>query len=172
MIDGIIYGISVFVGIVAGICVTIGVEYFKSKKQNTNDKKNLSFEIRCNLSKIEKWLELINDLRNFVNSDRINQFSGYFNLSSAIFTTTNKLLQDGRIYTYLSYDSIEKIQENGTYLSVAGENMLSNQLMQHKQAALNGYINVKQNASNDIDFWDKTLRKCKENFIDILKELK
>lgn len=171
MIDGIIYGISVFVGIVAGICVTIGVEYFKSKKQNTNDKKNLSFEIRCNLSKIEKWLELINDLRNFVNSDRINQFSGYFNLSSAIFTTTNKLLQDGRIYTHLSYDSIEKIQENGTYLSVAGENMLSNQLMQHKQAALNGYINVKQNASNDIDFWDKTLRKCKENFIGILKEL-
>lgn len=50
-------------------------------------------------------------------------FSGYFNLSSAIFTTTNKLLQDGRIYTFLSYDNIEKIQENGTYLSVAGENM-------------------------------------------------
>lgn len=171
MIDGIIYGISVFVGIVAGIGVTIGVEYYKAKKQNANDKKNLSFEIRCNLSKIEKWLELVNNLRNFVNSDRINQFSEYFNLSSAIFTTTNKLLQDGRIYTYLSYDSIEKIQENGTYLSVAGENMLSNQLMQHKQAALNGYINVKQNASNDIDFWDKTLRKCKENFIGILKEL-
>lgn len=77
------------------------------------------------LSKIEKWLELIIELRNYVNSDRINQFSGYFNLSSPIFTTTNKLLQDGRIYTFLSYDSIEKIQENGTYLSVAGENMLS-----------------------------------------------
>lgn len=28
MIDGIIYGISVFVGIVAGIGVTIGVEYY------------------------------------------------------------------------------------------------------------------------------------------------
>lgn len=126
MIDGIMYGISVFVGIIAGIGVTIGVDYLKSKKQNANDKKNLSFEIRCNLSKIEKWLELINELRNYVNSDRINQFSGHFNLSSALFTTTNKLLQDGRIYAYLSYDSIEKIQENGTYLSVTGENMLYN----------------------------------------------
>ena len=162
MIDGIMYGISVFVGIVAGIGVTIGVDCFRAKKQNANDKKNLSFEIRCNLSKIEKWLELIIELRNYVNSDRINQFSGYFNLSSAIFTTTNKLLQDGRIYTFLSYDSIEKIQENGTYLSVAGENMLSNQIMQHKQAVLNGYMNAKQYASNDIDFWDKTLKKCKD----------
>ncbi len=99
------------------------------------------------------------------------QKSGYFNLSSAIFTTTNKLLQDGRIYTFLSYDSIEKIQENGTYLSVAGENMLSNQIMQHKQAVLNGYMNAKQYASNDIDFWDKTLKKCKKIFRDILKEL-
>ena len=171
MTNGIIYGISIFVGIIAGIGVTIGVDYFKDKKQNANDKKNLSFEIRCNLSKIEKWLELVNELRNYINSDRINQFSGYFNLSSAIFTTTNKLLQDGRIYTYLSYDSIEKIQENGTYLSVAGENMLGNQILQHKQAVLNGYVNAKQYASNDIDFWDKTLKNCKENFMSILKEL-
>lgn len=104
MLAGIMYGISVFVGIVAGIGVTIGVDCFKEKKQNINDKKNLSFEMKCNLSKIEKWLESINELRNYVNSDRINLFSGYFNLSSAIFTTTNKLLQDGRIYTYLSYD--------------------------------------------------------------------
>lgn len=171
MINGIIYGISVFVGIIAGIGVTIGVDYIKEKNQNSNDKKNLTFEINCNLSKIEKWLELINELRNYVNSDRISQFSGYFNLSSAIFCTTNKLLQDGRIYTFLSYDSIEKIQENGTYLSLVGENMLYNQIIQHKQAVWNGYTNVKQSASNDIDFWDKTLKKCKENFIDILKEL-
>ncbi|MEY8390993.1 hypothetical protein AALA98_06425 [Lachnospiraceae bacterium 45-W7] len=171
MIEGIIYVISVFVGIIAGIGVTIGVDYYKEKKRNINDKKNLSFEIRCNLSKIEKWFELINELRNYVNSDRINQFNGYFNFSSTIFTTMNKLLQDGRIYTILSYDSIEKIQENGTYLSLAGENMFYNQITQHKQTIWNGYANVKQVASNDIDFWDKTLKKCKYNFMDILKEL-
>lgn len=49
--------------------------------------------------------------------------------------------------------------------------MLSNQIMQHKQVILNGYMNAKQSALNDIDFWDKTLKKCKENFRDILKEL-
>lgn len=165
------YGISVFVGIVAGIAVTVGVDFLKQKRQNANDKNNLSFEIKCNLSKIEKWIELMNELRNYVNSDRISQFSGYFNLSSAIFSTTNKLLQDGRIYTYLSYDSIEKIQENGTYLSLVAENMLNNQITQHKQAVWNGYMNVKQLAANDIDFWDKTLKKCKDNFMDISKEL-
>lgn len=171
MLDGIIYGISVFVGIIAGIMVTIGVDFFKEKKQNANDKNNLSFEIKCNLSKIEKWIDLINELRNHVNSDRINQFSEYFNFSSAIFFTTNKLLQDGRIYTYLSHDSIEKIQENGTYLSLAGENMFNNQITQYKQSVLNGFMNVKQLAANDIDFWDKVLKKCKVNFMDILKEL-
>lgn len=39
MIDGIMYGISVFVGIVAGIGVTIGVDCFRAKKQNANDKR-------------------------------------------------------------------------------------------------------------------------------------
>ena len=56
---GIIYGISVFVGIVAGIGVTIGVDLVKEKRQSAHDRNNLIFEIRSNLSKIEKWLELI-----------------------------------------------------------------------------------------------------------------
>ena len=49
--------------------------------------------------------------------------------------------------------------------------MLSNQITQHQQAMLNGYANVKQYASNDVDFWEKTLMRCKDNFMDILKEL-
>lgn len=171
MYEGIIYGISVFVGIIAGIGVTIGVDFVKEKRQNVHDKSNLIFETRCNLSKIEKWLELIVELRNTVNSDRIFQFNGYFNLSSAIFVTMNKLFQEGKLYTYLSYSSIEKLQENETYLSLAGENMLFNQIAQHKQAMMNGYQNVKQVAANDVDFWEKVLKQCKNNFKDILKEL-
>ena len=31
MIDGIMYGISVFVGIIAGIGVTIGVDFFRAR---------------------------------------------------------------------------------------------------------------------------------------------
>ena len=52
MIDGIMYGISVFIGIVAGIGVTLGVDCFRAKKQNANDKKNLSFEIRQRKEKV------------------------------------------------------------------------------------------------------------------------
>jgi hypothetical protein len=168
---GIIYGISVFVGIVAGIGVTIGVDLVKEKRQSAHDRNNLIFEIRSNLSKIEKWLELIAELRNTINSDRIVQFNGYFNLSSAIFVTMNRLFQESKLYTYLSYSSIEKLQENETYLSLTGENMFYNQLTQHKQASMNGYQNVKQFAANDVDFWEKVLKQCKDNFEDILKEL-
>lgn len=168
---GIIYGISVFVGIVAGIGVTIGVDLVKEKRQSVHDRNNLTFEIRSNLSKIEKWLELITELRNIINSDRIVQFNGYFNLSSSIFVTMNKLFQQGKLYSYLSHNSIEKLQENATYLSLAGENMLFNQITQHKQAAMNGYQNVKQAAANDIDFWEKALKQCRSNFRDILQEL-
>ena len=114
---------------------------------------------------------MINDLKNYINSDRISQFNGYFNFSSAIFITANRLFQNGKLYDYLSYDSIEKLQENGSYLSIAGENMLSNQISQHKQALWNGLQNVKQYAANDVDSWEITLRKCKDNFEDILKEL-
>ncbi len=97
MYEGIMYGISVFVGIIAGIGVTIGVDLVKEKRQSVHDKSNLIFETRCNLSKIEKWLELIVELRNTVNSDRIFQFNGYFNLSSAIFVTMNKLFKEGKL---------------------------------------------------------------------------
>ena len=47
MIDGVIYGISVFVGIIAGIGVTIGVDCFKEKKKNVHDKK--IFHLRLNV---------------------------------------------------------------------------------------------------------------------------
>ena len=43
--------------------------------------------------------------------------------------------------------------------------------MQYKQAIWNNPTYTKQSASNDIDFWDKILKKCKSNFEDILKEL-
>ncbi len=49
--------------------------------------------------------------------------------------------------------------------------MLFNQIAQHKQAMMNGYQNVKQVAANDVDFWEKVLKQCKNNFKDILKEL-
>ncbi len=42
---GIIYGISVFVGIIACIGVTIGVDFVKEKRQSVHDRSNLSFEI-------------------------------------------------------------------------------------------------------------------------------
>ena len=45
MQEGIIYGISVFVGIIAGIGVTIGVDYVKERKRSIHDKNNLAFEI-------------------------------------------------------------------------------------------------------------------------------
>lgn len=114
----------------------------KEKKLCIHYRKNLSFEIKCNLTKIDKWLNLIIELRNYINSQRINQFNGYFDFSSTIFATTNRLFQEGRLYTYLSYASIEKLQENGSYLSFVGENKISNQILQHKQSMLNGYQNV------------------------------
>ena len=172
IIKAIIYGISVFIGIIAGIGVTIGVDFFKERKQNIHDKNNLIFEIECDLSKIKTWFDMINELKNYINSDRINQFNGYFDFSSTIFVTANRLFQNGKLYDYLSNDGIKKIQENGTYLSIAGENAFSNQIFQHKQAMLNSYQNVKQAAANDVDSWEKILQKCKNNFEDILKELK
>ena len=38
---GIIYGISVFVGIIACIGVTIGVDFVKEKRQSVHDRSNL-----------------------------------------------------------------------------------------------------------------------------------
>ena len=170
MLVAIMYGVSVFVGIIAGIGVQIGVEYIKGRKRIKQECENLKFEIICNISKIDKWLESLVDLRNKTNSDRIHEFSGYFNLASTIFCTANRMLQSGTLYKCLSEKNIDKLQSNTTYLSFSGESIINNQFNQHKQAMLSGFYN-KANASTDIDSWEQVLKDCKNNFEEIIKEL-
>ena len=172
MFESIMYGVSVFVGIIAGVGVQIGVEIIKEKRYKKHEKDNLIFEIECNIAKIDRWLELFADLNNKINSDRIVEFSGYFDFSSALFFTYYKLFQTGLLYSLLDKESIYKIQENSTHLSAYGENGFNSLVLRYKQDSITyGVGNVREYASRDVDIWKMTLDNCRERFVDVKKKL-
>lgn len=168
MLNGIIYGVSVFVGIVAGVFVEVGVNYINNKRRIIQECKNMKFENECNINKINKWLDLLNDFRNKATGDRINEFSGYFNFSWIIFISSNRMIQNGTLYKVLSFESIEKLQENASQLSLMAENQINGQINQFKY---NQYIDIKRQVSYFIDYWVNVLNVCKKKFEDVNLEL-
>ena len=87
-----------------------------------------------------------------------------------IYSSSVRMFQNGTLYECLSKENIEKLQEVGNYLSLAGENLLNSQINAFKQPAINGGFD-KTSASRYVDTWRTALFKCKDNYEAILKEL-
>ena len=148
------------------------MEFIKEKRYKKHEKNNLIFEIDCNIAKIDRWLELFADLNNKINSNRIVEFSGFFDYSSALFFTYFKLFQTGLLYSLLDKESICKIQENSTHLSAYGENSLNSLILRYKQDSIaHGACNVREFASRDVDSWKTVLDNCRARFVDVKKKL-
>lgn len=168
--EAFLYGLSIFLGLVSGVVVTLCVDLIKEKIGFKKEVENLRFEVQCNIAKLEKWLKDVEDLMNKINSDRVMEFSGYFNLSLTIYSTSIRMFQSGSLYRCLSKENIEKLQEVGNYLTIAGENLLNSQINAFKQSAMNGCFD-KTSASRYVDTWRTALLKCEANYEAILKEL-
>lgn len=164
------YGLSVFIGLISGVIVSLAVEAIKELTRYKKEVKNLQFEVQCNIAKLNKWLKDLDDLSNKINSDRIIDFTGYFNLSLVLLATAIRMLQSGSLYKCISKDNIEKLQEIGNYLNLQGENVLNNQINMFKQDFMHGVFD-KVSAARWVDTWKNVLTTCKNNFESIANEL-
>lgn len=169
---------GVFLGVIAGVCITFAVDRFKERRNWKQELKNLNFELETNTAKIEGWLQEVVKWRNAVNGDNFEMYYGYFNLSSAIVGTTNTMFMSGRLYDALSYEHITKLQEVFKDLSIFGEQYLNNQIAQKKQLlsqlVQSGNIDdwrrsLKQQCILEVDFWETKFKAHRDALITITK---
>ncbi|MBU4495528.1 MAG: hypothetical protein KJ874_09535 [Acidobacteria bacterium] len=170
--------VGVFLGVVAGVCITFAAEYVRNKRTRKQELANLRFELDINIAKIDAWLKEVTKWRNAINADNLLQYFGHFNLSSAISATTNSLFIAGKLYNALTNDHIAKLQEVFKDLSVFGEQYLNNQIQQKKQllSQMNNaghetewQRTLKPQCAQDVDFWETKLKSHQDSLL-VVKE--
>ena len=172
--------LGIFLGVIAGTAVTLLVQFWIRKRDEKSQVKNLKFELDLNSSKIEEWLEELAKYRNAVNGDSIQNYFGYFKLSSFIGVTAYQIHQSGLLYKHLSHEHIRQMQEVFNDFSFNGENFLNNQIEQRKQSY--AYIqslgnlqswqsDLKPLVVRDIDFWEQKFKGHKNTVKSIIEGL-
>ena len=165
--DYFLQGFGVFLGVIAGTTVTVLTRLIFACRRQTQQTRNLRFEIDANLRKIDTWLQELGRWRNAVNGDSLHTFFGYFDLSRILTVTANAMFQSGLLYKKLSHDHIGKLQVIFSDFSIHGEQYLNNQIMQNRQALVQcrtkGSLeawstNIKPAAVSNVDFWEKKLQ--------------
>lgn len=160
--------LGVFLGVVAGTAVNIATTWFLAYRSETQQVRNLNFELKLNLRKIDRWLEEITAWRNAVNGDSLNNYFGYFDFSRFITVTANNMFQSGRLYKYLSEDQIGDLQVIASELSPYGEQYINNIVRQGKLlfdqshgagAPAQWHGLHKQRVVQDVNFWETKLKK-------------
>ena len=121
----IYYGISTIIGIVIGVIVTVGADCIKANLQYKKDLTVIKHEFSNDIHKIEIWLSILRDLKDKINGNRMYDYSGYLNFSSAIFATSVKLFNQGLLYKKLTCDDIEALQQCWNFLSIYQENIVN-----------------------------------------------
>ena len=175
-----IQGFGVFLGVLAGTAVTVLVGLYFQRRNETQQARNLRFELELDIKKIETWLEETKRYRNAVNGDSLHTYFGYFDLSRIVFVTANAMIQSGLLYKKLGHDQIGKLQVISSEFSAFGEQYLSGQLTQTKQL----FVQCRTQSQMDqwasefkpeavalVDFWERKFQEHKRALEEILRSL-
>lgn len=128
--------------------------------------RNLCFELRLNIKKIDGWLNQISQYRNAVNGDCLHLWAGYFDLSMTVSATFHSMLNSGALYNALSHEDIAALQEVYWALSQSGEHYLNKQLnntrtsfqqLQEQGATQVWMTSLKPESVRIADYWETTL---------------
>ena len=159
-------GFGVFLGVIAGVAVTLVANNILSKQSKKRNARNLLFELDLNVKKIDLWLEEIEKYRNAVNSETMLRYFGYFDFSKFIIVTANNMLNSGLLYEYLSHNHISNLQQVSSHLSLAGEQYINNQI-KYNQTEFD-----KTRATGDVNYHEGKLKESKKMLNEIMVALR
>ena len=159
------YGVAVFLGVVAGTAVNIATQWFIARRTEKQQLKNLGFEFEMNIGKINRWLEGLTEYHNAVNSDTLDSFFYWFDLSKFVVVTANNMFTSGTMYKYLTHKDIEILQTMFTQLSYRGEDYINRQVDQNKKMC------DKAMATKDINYWERQFKNYKAQLKDLTERL-
>lgn len=159
-------GLGVFLGVIAGVAVTLIVQTILDKGRNKKNAQNLLFEFELNIKKIDLWLEEIERYRNAVNSETLFQYFGYFDLSKFVIVTANNMFTTGLLYDYLSHEHISTLQEITSYFSLNGEKYINDQIEFNKTSF------EKVRAIGDVNYHEDKFKSSKKSLLEIMDALR
>jgi hypothetical protein len=99
-----------FLGVIAGIATTLGVQSISKLQSKKALLQNFVFELTLNKDKMEKWILETTDYRNAVNGDALGNYFGYFNLSSFLGVIANQIHNSGDVYNILTREQFKQLQ--------------------------------------------------------------
>lgn len=152
-----------------------------ARRQETQQTRNLRFELEANTRRIDAWLEELARWRNAVNGDSLHAYFGYFDLSRLLSVTANAMFQSGLLYKKLSHDQIGKLQVIFSEFSLNGEQYINNQITQTRQAfekcradgSMDSWSSrLKPEAVSTINFWEKKFQDHRLTFNEIARTLR
>lgn len=165
-------GFGVFLGVIAGVAITLITQWINERYKESNKVKNLKFEFELNIKKINKWLEEFTTYRNAVNGDALYNYFGYFDLSRFVSVTANDMFRSGLLYKYLDHDAIGKLQVIYSEFSPGWEDVLNKQITHYKGVAadLSNWQRLKGSVVANLNFWENKFKEHKKTLEDILKK--
>lgn len=158
--------VGAFLGVIAGTLITILAARLWERRAYRQQVRNLVFELRLNIKKIDRWLSEITKYRNAVNGDSLHTWFGYFDLGKASYPTANDMFRTGLLYKALSHEHIEALQSTVAELSPAGEKYMNEQLANRRSEFEDAqrkhdthyWLNIaKPEAVRTADFWEKKM---------------
>jgi len=167
-------GFGVFLGVIAGVAITLLTQWITEKVKESQKVKNLKFEFELNIRKIDKWLEEIGKYRNAVNGDALQNYFGYFDLSRFVYVTADNMFLSGLLYKYLDHDDIGKLQVIYSEFSLPWENIMNNEITNNRNKAIHepaSWPAYKAKVVSNVDFWEIKFQQHKKTLEEVLKKL-
>lgn len=167
-------GFGVFLGVIAGVAITLLTQWITEKVKESQKVKNLKFEFELNIRKIDKWLEEIGKYRNAVNGDALQNYFGYFDLSRFVYVTADNMFLSGLLYKYLDHDDIGKLQVIYSEFSLPWENIMNNEITNNRNKAIQepaSWSAYKAKVVSNVDFWEIKFQQHKKTLEEVLKKL-
>lgn len=151
---------AVLTGILSGTAINILVEKVSKRNIEKQLVENLIFEVNYNTKKMDTFLEEMNRYKDAVNGDYVQRYFGYFDLSKILNNIAYNMLGTGLLYKYLKHDDVELLLNFLYEFSLNGQNYINNRITWIKSNI--SKEDVKQNALQDILFWENKFRANKK----------
>ena len=160
-------GVGIFFGVLSGAAINLIVNKISEKNREKETIKYFKFEIDLNISKIDTWLESLNDYRNAINSDTLDTYSGYFDLSRVATSFYNNTFYSGLLYKYLNFEDVSHLQVIYTEFSLSWENLLNTQTANNIKSFKEKKDYRKTEITQQINFWTKKFKDHKKTLNEI-----
>ena len=123
------------VGVVAGTLVQYGVQALTNYSTERNQRSALKKEVQLNLALVAEIKAEATRLRNAINGDALPKYFGYLNFERGLFSQSNVLLSNGKLYNWFSIDELRKLQVVSFKLNASTANFVNQNITQRRERA-------------------------------------